>query len=89
VYTVVRVGVRLSGKRELGQMTPFDLTLLLLISNAVQNAMTGPDMSLLGGIVAATVLLTVNYFVAEASGANRRFADSFRESPVCWRTTAK
>jgi hypothetical protein len=54
IYFVVLLGVRLSGKREVGQMTPFDLTLLLLISNAVQNAMTGPDTSLLGGVVAAS-----------------------------------
>jgi uncharacterized membrane protein YcaP (DUF421 family) len=73
IYAVVLVGVRLSGKREVGQMTPFDLTLLLLISNAVQNAMTGPDTSLLGGVVAAGTLLVLNYFVAELSGANRRF----------------
>jgi uncharacterized membrane protein YcaP (DUF421 family) len=73
IYGVILVGVRLSGKREVGQMTPFDLTLLLLISNAVQNAMTGPDTSLLGGIVAACTLLVLNYFVAELSGGNRRF----------------
>jgi uncharacterized membrane protein YcaP (DUF421 family) len=73
IYAVILVGVRLSGKREVGQMTPFDLTLLLLISNAVQNAMTGPDTSLLGGIVAACTLLVLNYFVAELSGGNRRF----------------
>ena len=73
IYVVVLVGVRLSGKREVGQMTPFDLTLLLLISNSVQNAMTGPDNSLMGGIVAALVLLLMNYFVAELSGGNRRF----------------
>ncbi len=41
VYLLVLIGVRLSGKREVGQMTPFDLTLLLLLSNSVQNAMTG------------------------------------------------
>ena len=73
VYAVILIGVRLSGKREVGQMTPFDLTLLLLISNAVQNAMTGPDTSLFGGVVAAGTLLVLNYFVAELSGANRRF----------------
>jgi len=73
IYIVVLVGVRLSGKREVGQMTPFDLTLLLLISNAVQNAMTGPDTSLAGGAVAAATLLILNYFVAELSGGNRRF----------------
>ena len=50
IYLLVLIGVRLSGKREVGQMTPFDLTLLLLLSNSVQNAMTGPDTSLLGGV---------------------------------------
>src|SRR5881628_3526687 len=73
VYGVVLIGVRLSGKREVGQMTPFDLTLLLLISNAVQNAMTGPDNSLLGGVIAASTLLILNYVVAELSGGSRRF----------------
>jgi uncharacterized membrane protein YcaP (DUF421 family) len=48
ICLVVLIGVRLSGKREVGQMTPFDLTLLLLLSNSVQNAMTGPDTSLIG-----------------------------------------
>ncbi len=73
VYMVVLLGVRLSGKREVGQMTPFDLTLLLLISNSVQNAMTGPDTSLFGGVIAAATLLLLNYLVAEVSGVNRRF----------------
>ena len=48
IYLLVLIGVRLSGKREVGQMTPFDLTLLLLLSNSVQNAMTGPDTSAAG-----------------------------------------
>jgi uncharacterized membrane protein YcaP (DUF421 family) len=73
VYGIILLGVRLSGKREVGQMTPFDLTLLLLLSNAVQNAMTGPDTSLIGGIVAAGTLLILNYLIAEYSGVNRRF----------------
>jgi uncharacterized membrane protein YcaP (DUF421 family) len=73
IYAVVLLGVRLSGKREVGQMTPFDLTLLLLISNSVQNAMTGPDTSLLGGVIAASTLLVMNYLVADLSGVNRRF----------------
>jgi uncharacterized membrane protein YcaP (DUF421 family) len=72
IYLVVLIGVRLSGKREVGQMTPFDLTLLLLLSNSVQNAMTGPDTSLLGGVIAAATLLVMNYFVAYLSGGNRR-----------------
>jgi uncharacterized membrane protein YcaP (DUF421 family) len=73
IYLLVLVGIRLSGKREVGQMTPFDLTLLLLISNSVQNAMTGPDTSVAGGAVAACTLLLLNYLVAEVSGGNRRF----------------
>lgn len=81
IYLVVLAGVRLSGKREVGQMTPFDLTLLLLISNAVQNAMTGPDTSLLGGVVAACTLLIMNYLVAELSGGNRRFRKFVQGQP--------
>ncbi len=73
IYLLVLIGVRLSGKREVGQMTPFDLTLLLLLSNSVQNAMTGPDTSLLGGAVAAATLLILNYLVANVSGGSRRF----------------
>jgi uncharacterized membrane protein YcaP (DUF421 family) len=73
IYLVVLVGVRLSGKREVGQMTPFDLTLLLLLSNSVQNAMTGPDTSLLGGVIAASTLLLLNYVVGNFSGKNRGF----------------
>jgi uncharacterized membrane protein YcaP (DUF421 family) len=81
IYAVILAGVRLSGKREVGQMTPFDLTLLLLISNAVQNAMTGPDTSLLGGVVAASTLLVLNYLVAELSGGNRRFRKFVQGQP--------
>ncbi len=82
VYVVVLLGVRLSGKREVGQMTPFDLTLLLLISNSVQNAMTGPDNSLIGGIAAAATLLILNYFVADLSGTNRRFRKMIQGQPT-------
>ena len=73
VYFLVLIGIRVSGKREVGQMTPFDLTLLLLLSNSVQNAMTGPDTSLTGGAVAAATLLILNYLIAEVAGVNRRF----------------
>jgi uncharacterized membrane protein YcaP (DUF421 family) len=82
VYLVVIVGIRLSGKREVGQMTPFDLALLLLLSNSVQNAMTGPDTSLNGGVVAAVTLLVLNYLVGEVSGANRRFRKFIQGSPT-------
>src|SRR5450432_2731403 len=81
IYIVVLAGVRLSGKREVGQTTPFDLTLLLLLSNAVQNAMTGSDTSLMGGVVAAATLLVLNYLVAEVSGGNRRFRKFVQGQP--------
>ncbi len=70
IYIVVLIGIRLSGKREVGQMTPFDLVLLLLISNAVQNAMTGPDTSILGGVVAAVTLLVLNAVVSRLVARN-------------------
>ncbi len=81
IYALVLIGVRLSGKREVGQMTPFDLTLLLLLSNSVQNAMTGPDNSLLGGVVAAATLLLLNYVLADVSGVNRRFRKFIQGQP--------
>ena len=81
IYLLVLIGIRISGKREVGQMTPFDLTLLLLISNSVQNAMTGPDTSLAGGVVAATTLLVLNYLVADVSGLNRRFRKYIQGEP--------
>jgi uncharacterized membrane protein YcaP (DUF421 family) len=82
IYLLVLIGVRLSGKREVGQMTPFDLTLLLLLSNSVQNAMTGPDTSLLGGAVAACTLLVLNYGVAAVSGSNRRLRRLIEGQPT-------
>jgi len=66
VYLALLAGLRLAGKRELGQMTPFDLVVILLIANAVQNAMVGPDTSVTGGLIAAGVLVSVNYGVARA-----------------------
>jgi len=82
VYLMVLIGIRLTGKREVGQMTPFDLTLLLLLSNSVQNAMTGPDTSLMGGAAAALMLLLLNYLFAEVSGLNRRFRSFIEGSPT-------
>jgi uncharacterized membrane protein YcaP (DUF421 family) len=78
IYVVMLVGIRLAGKREIGQMTPFDLVVLLLISNAVQNAMVGPQASVTGGLVAAATLLIVNQIVVLArvrSGKFRRFVE--------------
>jgi uncharacterized membrane protein YcaP (DUF421 family) len=60
VYAFLVAGLRLFGKRELGQLNPLDFIVLLLLSNTVQNAIIGNDNSLLGGLIGATVLFVVN-----------------------------
>jgi uncharacterized membrane protein YcaP (DUF421 family) len=82
VYAFVLVALRVAGKREIGQMTPFDLVVILVIANAVQNAMVGPDTSLIGGLLAAGVLVTVNAAVAYLGFSNRFFQRTLRGTPT-------
>ena len=82
VYIVVLIGIRLTGKREVGQMTPFDLVLLLLISNAVQNAMTGPDTSISGGLVAAGTLLVINVILSRFEWRFKNFRSLVEGTPT-------
>src|SRR5213594_3575299 len=63
VYGFLVVGLRLAGKRELAQLNPFDLVVLLTLSNTVQNAIIGDDNSVTGGVIGAATLLLVNYAV--------------------------
>jgi uncharacterized membrane protein YcaP (DUF421 family) len=63
VYVFLIIGLRLSGKRELAQLNPFDLVVLLILSNTVQNAIIGNDNSVTGGLIGATTLLVLNYIV--------------------------
>jgi uncharacterized membrane protein YcaP (DUF421 family) len=63
VYIFLIVGLRLAGKRELAQLNPFDLVVLLTLSNTVQNAIIGNDNSITGGLIGATALLLINYLV--------------------------
>jgi len=63
VYIFLIIGLRLSGKRELAQLNPFDLIVLLTLSNTVQNAIIGNDNSVSGGLIGAAALLAVNYLV--------------------------
>ena len=63
VYAFLVISLRLSGKRELVQLNPFDLVVLLTLSNTVQNAIIGEDNSVTGGIIGATSLLVANYLV--------------------------
>jgi uncharacterized membrane protein YcaP (DUF421 family) len=64
VYAFLIVILRLTGKRQIGQMAPFDLVLLLVLSNAVQNAMNGGDNTVSGGMISAATLISVNWLVA-------------------------
>src|SRR6185436_17676245 len=64
VYVFLIIALRLAGKRELAQLNPFDLVVLLMLSNTVQNSIIGEDNSVVGGLIGATTLLTVNYLVA-------------------------
>jgi uncharacterized membrane protein YcaP (DUF421 family) len=78
VYFFLILGFRLAGKRELAQLNPFDLVVLLTISNTVQNAIIGDDNSVTGGIIGAATLLLVNYGVVKFLYSHERI-DRFVE----------
>jgi uncharacterized membrane protein YcaP (DUF421 family) len=82
IYGVVLAGIRITGKREVGQMAPFDLVLLLLLANAVQNAMTGPDTSVTGGLVAVFCLLTLNTIITRISSRSKMFRHAMEGTPT-------
>ena len=63
IYFFLLIVLRITGKRQVGQLAPFDLILLLVLSNAVQNAMIGNDTSIVGGCITATTLIALNYLV--------------------------
>lgn len=72
VYAFLVISLRLSGKRELVQLNPFDLVVLLTLSNTVQNAIIGDDNSVSGGIIGATSLLVLNYLVVRFLYGHKR-----------------
>jgi uncharacterized membrane protein YcaP (DUF421 family) len=72
VFVFLVVALRLGGKRELGEINVLDLAVLLLVSNALQNAMIGPDNSLLGGIIGGTTLFAANYLFVRATYRDAR-----------------
>ena len=72
VYLFLILILRLTGKRQVGQLAPFDLVLLLVLSNAVQNSMNGGDNSLLGGLISATTLIVLNYGVGFATFRSKK-----------------
>jgi uncharacterized membrane protein YcaP (DUF421 family) len=72
VYVFLLTLLRLTGKRQVGQLAPFDLVLLLVLSNAVQNSMNGGDNSLVGGLISAVVLVGLNYAIGIATFSSKR-----------------
>jgi uncharacterized membrane protein YcaP (DUF421 family) len=72
VYVFLLVILRVTGKRQVGQLAPFDLVLLLVLSNAVQNSMNGGDNSLVGGLISATTLIALNYSMGYATFRSKR-----------------
>lgn len=82
VYFVLVVGLRLCGKRNMGQMSLTDLVFILVISNSVQNSMVGPDDSLFGGLTAAIMLMILNRFLDFISGRSERLAHAIVGSPT-------
>ncbi len=82
IYGFLVVGLRLAGKRELAQLNPFDLVVLLTLSNAVQNAIIGDDNSITGGIIGASTLLAVNYLVVRFVFRHRRLDEILEGDPT-------
>ena len=82
IYALVLTGIRLTGKREVGQMASYELVLILLLANAVQNAMTGPDTSLTGGIVGACTLLIANAIITRVSSRSRKLRALIEGTPT-------
>ena len=82
VYLVLMLLVRLSGKRTVGQFTPFDLLVVMLLSEAVSNSLSGEDNSLLGGLLLAGTLVGLNFAVAFVSSRSRRMERLIEGSAV-------
>ena len=81
VYVFLIVLLRVTGKRQVGQLAPFDLVLLLVLSNAVQNAMTGGDNSVLGGLISASVLVLLNYAAGLLTYRSKKLESLFEGRP--------
>jgi uncharacterized membrane protein YcaP (DUF421 family) len=82
VYVAIAVLLRLAGKRDLAQLNSFDLVVMLLLSNVVQNAVIGPDNSLTGGLLGAAALLGINAVVVRVSRTSDRATAVFEGSPT-------
>ena len=75
VYCALLLMVRISGKRTVGQFTPFDLLVVMLLSEAVSNSLSGSDDSLIGGLIVASTLVALNVGIAVATANSKKIAD--------------
>lgn len=82
VYAALAVLIRLAGKRDLAQLNAFDLVVVLLLSNVVQNAVIGSDNTLLGGLIGATVLVAVNAGVVRFARSSDEFGRLLEGTPT-------
>jgi uncharacterized membrane protein YcaP (DUF421 family) len=82
IYLFLIVMLRMTGKRQVGQLAPIDLILLLILSNAVQNSMNAGDNSLIGGMISATTLIVVNWIVGAAGYRWPRFEALIDGTPL-------
>jgi uncharacterized membrane protein YcaP (DUF421 family) len=82
VYVVLLAMIRISGKRTMGQFTPFDVLLIVLLGNAVQNSLLGKDQSLIGGLLLAAVLISLNWLAGFATSRYRRAERVIEGVPV-------
>ncbi|QIL83262.1 DUF421 domain-containing protein [Diaphorobacter sp. HDW4A] len=83
VYAFLLVFLRITGKRNVGQYDPFDLILLLILSNAVQNSMNAGDNSLIGGLISATTLIICHTLLAQATYRSPRLSRLIDGKPIC------
>src|SRR5436190_6856699 len=81
IYVFLIVLLRLSGKRQVGQLAPFDLVLLLVLSNAVQNSMNGGDNSVIGGLISAVTLVALNWAIGYGTYRNKRIEQFIEGKP--------
>ncbi|MBI1738076.1 MAG: DUF421 domain-containing protein [Acidobacteria bacterium] len=82
VYLFLLLVFRMIGKRQVGQMTPFDLIVLLMISNVLQNAMIGPDNSVTGGLLGASTVLIANWVVSRAASSSKALERAIEGVPT-------
>ena len=81
VYTALILLLRMTGKRQIGQLSPIDLVLLLILSNAVQNSMNGGDNSLIGGLILAVTLVGLNYLVGLVAFKSKKMESAIEGRP--------